>query len=133
MEEIRELSLPSKLDSLDRVEQFSLELKRLARLSDERYNDVMLILTEAVTNAIIHGNKQDPSKKVVITVKLDDQNLTIIVKDEGPGFDPEKVPNPLEQENLLKTGGRGIYLINQYADYVHYSDKGNQVTIIFEL
>ncbi len=133
MEEIRELSLPSKLDSLSRVEQFALELKRLAQLSDERYNDVMLILTEAVTNAIIHGNKQDPSKKVLITVKLDNQILTIIVKDEGSGFDPEKVPNPLKEENLLKTGGRGIYLINQYADYVHYSEKGNQVTIIFEL
>lgn len=133
MEEIRELSLPSKLDSLSRVEQFSLELKRLARLSDERYNDVMLILTEAVTNAIIHGNKQDPAKQVFITVKLDSENLTIIVKDEGPGFDPEKIPNPLKEENLLKTGGRGIYLINQYADYVYYSEKGNQVTIIFEL
>lgn len=133
MEEIRELSLPSKLENLDKVEQFSMELKRWAKLSDERFNDVMLILTEAVTNAIIHGNKQDPAKFVTITTKLDDQNLTFIIRDEGSGFDPDKVPNPLKEENLLKTGGRGIYLINQYADYVHYSEKGNQVTIIFEL
>lgn len=133
MEEIKQLSLASNLDSLKKVEDFSAELRRWAHLNDERYNDVMLILTEAVTNAIVHGNKSDPSKQVIITSKLEDNRLTIIVKDEGAGFDPEKVPDPLEEENLLKTGGRGIYLINQYADFVRYSSKGDQVTIIFEL
>lgn len=133
MEETRELVLPSKMESLNRLEEFVSGLMKWARLEKDRLNDIMLILTEAVTNAIVHGNDNNPQKKVKIQAKLSDKKLTFVIEDEGPGFNPGEIPNPLDSENLLKPGGRGIYLIKYYADYVHYSDKGNKVTIEFDI
>lgn len=133
MDETKELILPSELESLEILEDFTRSLEKWVHLDKNRQNDIMLILTEAVTNAIIHGNNNDPDKKVKIRALLSEDQLTFTIEDEGPGFNPDQIPNPLDNENLLKTGGRGIYLIKYYADYVHFSDKGNKVTIVFDI
>ena len=94
----------------------------------------MLALSEAVTNAVIHGNKQDPSKKVFVTASLDENSaIHISVQDEGPGFEPQSLPDPLKEDNLMKPSGRGVFLMKQYADDVSYNDKGNKVTLRFSV
>lgn len=123
----------STFEEMERVEPFVEELGEWADLREEDFNRVMLALSEAVNNAIMHGNEQDPDKNAYINASLDNRTLTIRVRDEGEGFDPEEVPDPLKEENLLNQGGRGIYLIEQYADEVEYSESGSEVTIVFKL
>jgi anti-sigma regulatory factor (Ser/Thr protein kinase) len=89
---------------------------------------VELALQEALANAIRHGCGNDPSKQVQCCVAVDTGGeLLIVVRDPGPGFDPGAVPNPMEPENLLKSSGRGVYLINQLMDEVRYADRGREV------
>jgi serine/threonine-protein kinase RsbW len=96
---------------------------------------LLLSVTEATTNAIIHGNKSDESKLVSIDVKKVDGELVIKVKDHGKGFDPGKVPDPTEPENLLKDSGRGIYLMRVYMDDVRYNitPDGTEITLVLNL
>jgi anti-sigma regulatory factor (Ser/Thr protein kinase) len=89
---------------------------------------VELALQEALANAIRHGCRADPSKQVQCIVTIDGANeITIVVRDPGTGFDPSALPHPLQPENLLKSSGRGVYLINELMDDVAFSDRGRQV------
>jgi serine/threonine-protein kinase RsbW len=91
---------------------------------------VELALQEALSNAIRHGCKSDPSKQVQCCVTFDDAGeIVIVVRDPGPGFDVKAVPDPLESANLLKPSGRGVFLINQLMDTVEYGDEGRQVVM----
>ncbi|MDR8392763.1 ATP-binding protein [Aliifodinibius sp. S!AR15-10] len=127
----KSLTLSSDFDEIQRVESFVDELQDWISFDDEIYGNVMLALSEAVTNAIVHGNKQDSDKKVHIKASQNNQKLTISIKDEGEGFDPSSLPDPLQDENLLKEGGRGVYLIEQFADEVTYSEDGTKITVRF--
>lgn len=133
MSEKKELTLASTFDEIERIEPFMKELQDWAQFSDDNLGRIMLTLSEAVTNAVVHGNKEDPKKKVYISVKQKTRNLRIDVEDEGEGFNPDEIPNPLKKENLLEEGGRGVYLIKQYADKVEYSEGGKRVTMFFQL
>ena len=89
---------------------------------------VELALQEALANAIRHGCKNDPTKKVQCSVNFDAAGeLVIVIRDPGPGFDVSAVPNPLEGTNVLKPSGRGVFLINELMDTVEFSDQGRQV------
>jgi serine/threonine-protein kinase RsbW len=89
---------------------------------------VELALREALANAILHGNRQDPRKKVRICCACQaGGGILIVVKDEGEGFDPAKIPNPLVGENILAEHGRGIYLINLLMDQVHFERGGTEI------
>lgn len=89
---------------------------------------VELALQEALANAIRHGCRNDPDKQVQCMVTIDGANeVTIVVRDPGTGFDPAAVPNPLDAENILKSSGRGVFLINELMDDVAFSDRGRQV------
>jgi serine/threonine-protein kinase RsbW len=131
----QKLVLDSKFEEMERLEPFINELKQWADFDDEDAGRIMLALSEAVNNAIIHGNNQNPGKQVIILSTFDEENrtLTISVEDEGEGFDPEEIPDPLKEENLLNEGGRGVYLIKQYADELQFSEGGSIATIIFQL
>ena len=126
----KKLNLVSRVDEIARLESFVDELRKDSDLDESKKDDVLLVLNEAVMNAIVHGNKNDPQKHVTVTAYLNSQKMTFRIKDEGPGFDPSGLPDPLDPANLLKLGGRGVFLINQYADEVHYSEKGNEVEIV---
>lgn len=132
MDESPFLTIPSNLEKLEDVQTFSETIKDWAKLDDDSFAAVSLALNEAVTNAIRHGNKERADKKVNIQTKLDNNELHLVVKDEGEGFVPSKLPNPLAEENLLKPSGRGVYLMNQICDEVRFSPKGNEVTLIFK-
>ncbi len=87
-------------------------------------------LTEALSNAMLYGNNSDPEKRVrvEVTIKLDE--VSVIVTDQGVGFDPESVPDPTLPDNISKTGGRGIFLMKALMDEVQFNERGNSVTLV---
>ncbi|PAU93375.1 ATP-binding protein [Aliifodinibius salipaludis] len=132
----KKLVLNSSFDEMEeRLGPYVEKLKQWTGVTEEDSSRIMLTLSEAVNNAIIHGNNENPDKKVVVLSTLDKENrvLTISVEDQGEGFDPEEIPDPLKEENLLNEGGRGVYLIKQYADDLQFSKGGSKATITFEL
>lgn len=133
MSELQTLTLPSDLDKLSALDTFLLSIQEHHKIKEDLFVDVMLAVVEAVTNGIIHGNKLDASKFVTITFRKFDNTLIFTVEDEGMGFNPNHLPNPIDDENLLKSGGRGVFLIKHYSDEVEFSDKGNRVTMSFNI
>jgi serine/threonine-protein kinase RsbW len=95
----------------------------------------MVSLTEAVNNAIVHGNKADPTKTVEVRCELLDSVVRITVKDQGDGFRPETVDNPLKEENLLRESGRGIFLMRTLMDRVEFdrTDDGMELDLWLDL
>lgn len=110
-----ELLLSSDTRNLAQVEPFLASVIRHL-LDENRYYNAVIALTEAVNNAIVHGNKKDMSKAVHITVWVGDTDIILTVRDEGQGFDIHSLPDPLHPDNLLRDGGRGVFLIQQLVD-----------------
>lgn len=90
---------------------------------------IRLALEEALVNAVKHGNRNDPSKTVHVRYQSCSQQFLIEIEDEGRGFDPEGIPDPLAPENLHRPGGRGVFLMRHYMSWVQYSETGNIVTL----
>ena len=90
---------------------------------------VRLALEEALVNAIKHGNRMDAEKKVYIAVELTADEVTVVIEDQGDGFKVEEVPDPTDDDNLDKPGGRGIMLIRSFMNGLEYNDKGNRLTM----
>ena len=110
-----------------------LEQMRGAGFSDKDQFGMRLALEEAIVNAIKHGNRSDPCKQVAIRYQLNEQQILLEIEDEGPGFDPDGLPDPLSPENLERPGGRGVFLIRHYTSWVQYNEKGNCVTLCKKL
>lgn len=129
------LEIESDPNNLITVEEFVNYFAKDIGLDDEKLNGLLLSVTEATTNAIIHGNKCDANKLVKINVHVNGKKLIIKVKDEGKGFDPEKVPNPTEPENLLKDSGRGVYLMKIYMNDLEYkiTSDGMETILIMDI
>jgi len=122
--------IPADLDRVGRVEAGVNELLAGKQWSDDDIAQVHLALDEALSNAIRHGCKNDPTKEVQCLVSFDEAGeIVIVVRDPGAGFDPSTVPDPRTPENLLKPGGRGVFLINRMMDTVEFSDEGRQVAM----
>jgi serine/threonine-protein kinase RsbW len=125
-------STPNNLITVEEfVNYFSVELG----LDREKINGLLLAVTEATTNAIIHGNKNNKLKMVRIYVFVDGQTVRIKIKDEGKGFDPSIVPDPTDPENLLKDSGRGLYLMRVYMDGLSYNQtpEGTETILTLKL
>jgi serine/threonine-protein kinase RsbW len=90
-------------------------------------------LTEALSNAMMYGNGHDPTKRVRVEVSLAQGEIKARITDQGSGFDPSSVPDPTSPENLLKAGGRGLFLMRQLLDEVSFNDRGNEVTLVLRL
>ncbi len=88
-----------------------------------------MVLEEALCNAVKHGHRGDSAKRIHIRYSLNAQRVLAEVEDQGPGFDPNGVPDPLADENLAKPSGRGLLLIQAYATSVRYNERGNRVTL----
>ena len=129
------LEIESDPNNLITVEEFVNYFTIDLKIDPERLPGLLLAVTEATTNAIIHANKCDLNKKVKIDVEVVENKLYIRVKDEGKGFDPAKVPDPTEPENLLKDSGRGLYLMRVYMDDLKYevTPDGTETTLILNL
>ena len=128
------LTVPSERKSIKLIDPF-LQEKGIAARAADRYHDVLVALTEAVNNAILHGNAGDSSKSVKIDMQTTDGEIIAIIQDHGTGFDPNELPDPRDPENLLREGGRGVFLIRHLADVVEFNmtDDGTAVLIKFFL
>lgn len=127
------LTLDSRLESVNQVEALVDTIKEELDLGDEMYGNIIVSVTEAVNNAIIHGNREDTDKKVEVSVAKDHHSLIFYIKDEGGGFDFNNLPDPTAPENLEKPTGRGVFLMKNLSDLVVFSDNGSVVEIHFKL
>lgn len=127
------VEIESDPNNLITVEEFVNYFCKDINLTDDQLANVLLAVTEATTNAIIHANKCDQSKMVTINVKVNETKLVVKVKDEGEGFDPADIPDPTEPENLLNESGRGVYLMRVYMDNVEYNRTPSGMETILTL
>lgn len=123
------LQLASDRDNIRQVEPFLRTIDGLAVLSEDRYHNMLVAVTEAVNNAIIHGNQCDVQKVATLIVHVASTSITFVISDQGRGFDPNAVPDPRLPENLLREGGRGVFLIRQLADDVDYTVTPSGTTV----
>ncbi len=130
MESLR-IQIPSMTENIRIVESFIDNVKDKFNIDDDIYGNIMVAITESVNNAIRHGNKEDKSKNVTLTAVSNDNALVFTVQDEGPGFDPNSLPDPTAPENIDKVGGRGIFLMKHLCDEVKFSDNGRIVELTF--
>jgi len=130
-QQIDRVVIPSKFDELKGIVDKTEQIGHKLHLSREEIDNLSIAVSEIVSNAICHGNKMDPVKKVIIEFKYSPEEISIYVKDEGNGFDLEKLPNPLTPKNLMKDTGRGIFLLKNLMTEVNYNftQTGTEVTI----
>lgn len=124
------LSIGSDLEQVDLVGVVvQSTLDQIAMDAEQRHWMVMSV-REAVINAILHGNRQESEKRVLVEVDLEGSELIVRVEDEGEGFDPESLPDPTAPENLLRPSGRGIFMMRRFADSIEYSFPAKRGTVV---
>ncbi len=133
MPKIYRLKLRSNPKFISKVEDFLRRINRMLHLDETQFNKLLVSTSEAVNNGIIHGNHGNPDKKVSITCEVNATAVVVRVKDEGKGFEPEQVPDPLREENLLRETGRGIFLMRTLMDHVDYFITPKGVEVIMRL
>jgi serine/threonine-protein kinase RsbW len=125
--------LDSTLESVDSAENLALGAARLAGLDEDELQRIAMAVRESVVNAVVHGNRYSAHKKVRLSIAREPARLTLRIADEGEGFDYEGLPDPLAPENLLRSSGRGIFLIRAFVDEFQIrrlSPAGTEVTLI---
>lgn len=127
------LELSSDPNNISQVTQFVDRVSQKYQLQEETQANLMISLTEAVNNAIIHGNGQDKSKLVRIQLQKKGNGLCVEVSDQGHGFDPKKLPDPTCNEHICECGGRGVFLMNQLCDKMEYANGGSTVKMHFKV
>ncbi|WP_282015738.1 ATP-binding protein [Marinifilum flexuosum] len=125
------LVFPSELENISRVERLIDDISSSYNLSSEIYGKISVAIIEAVNNAILHGNRLDVSKNVKVEFNINEEAIQFIVEDEGSGFDFENIPDPTLPENIEKTHGRGIFLMNHLADDIEFCENGALVDMKF--
>lgn len=127
------LTLLSHPKNIAEVEPYITQVIKKYEINQELYGNMLITLTEAVSNAIIHGNCAKASKKVSISTDCSSKKILFTVQDEGSGFDPDNLPDPTAPENILSPGGRGVFLMRQLSDSVTFCDSGRSVILEFSL
>lgn len=115
------LDIASRLDMLDMVQTVLSHLSGVIGFDEESIHYMTVALRESVVNAIRHGNKADEQRRVAVDFVVGDRSIEVRVLDEGRGFDPTAVPDPVAEENLLKPDGRGIFFMRSFMDVVEYA------------
>lgn len=134
MEKEQNLSFASKTENISLVEKLIDQICADFKVSEDHYGNMLVALTEAVNNAILHGNKSNPNKQIDVNFMPQGSNqLTFRIKDQGDGFDFDSLPDPTNPENLEKPNGRGVFLMRHLADKVEFSDNGSAVTLFFNI
>jgi serine/threonine-protein kinase RsbW len=118
--ETTELSLPSRIETVATAAAAVAEFVSRTGVSEDAAFGIDMAVREAVTNAVVHGNSQDEDKVVDIVLRSSPDAVEISVHDQGPGFNPNEVPDPTVDENILKTSGRGIFFMRSFMDEVDW-------------
>jgi serine/threonine-protein kinase RsbW len=127
------MEIPSSLDYLPKVDQFVVSKLKKLRIKKDQLVDIAISVSEIVTNAVMHGNKNDLGKKVKIHVDATPSRVEVMVEDEGTGFDPSSVECRFDPESLMKEAGRGLLIVDSLMDEVEIScgaGKGTKVKIV---
>lgn len=127
------LNFNSKADNIVIAEKLVDDVCKKYAVDEDYYGNILIAVTEAVNNAINHGNRQNPDKQVRVDFVERADRLSFSVQDEGEGFDFEGLPDPTDPENLEKISGRGVFLMRHLADEVEFSDNGRKVEMIFKV
>lgn len=129
------LEVPSDPNVLPQVEDFIEEIAHKANIPKHHLNNLMISINEATTNGMLHGNKGDTNKKVLISITVNENSIRIRIKDEGAGFDPAKVPDPTAPENIFRESGRGLYIMRTCMDEVNYNftPEGTELSLLLKL
>src|SRR6185436_12342759 len=125
------LKINSKADNLHLVEHLIDDICRLYNVNQDNYGNILIAVTEAVNNAIHHGNQNNPDKFVHIDFQRGEKQLIFYIKDEGPGFDYANLPDPTDPANIEKINGRGVFLMKNLADKIEFHNKGEEVSLAF--
>lgn len=125
------LTIPSDSIHLVKVDRLCTKAIKACGMNESDGDDFAIAVTEIVNNAIHHGNKNDKNKKVFINIRINKTNLEASIRDEGNGFNPEQIGDPLDPQNLMKESGRGIFLIEKLTDGLNYnfSETGTEIII----
>ena len=125
-------TLDSTLETVNSAEETAGRMAAEAGFDDEEVMKIAMAVREAAVNAVLHGNAYDPGKKVTLAFERTARDLVITVRDQGKGLDLNQIPDPLSPENLMKTSGRGIFLIRSFMDVVeiHPSQTGTEFRMI---
>jgi serine/threonine-protein kinase RsbW len=125
-------TLDSTLETVNSAEETASKIASEAGFDEEEVMKIGMAVREAAVNAVLHGNAYDPGKKVIVNFERNTQDLVITIRDQGKGLDLSKIPDPLAPENLLKTSGRGIFLIRSFMDEVEInpSQTGTEIKLI---
>ena len=124
------LSIGSNLDQVDLAATVVQSTLEQVAVDTEETHWLVMSVREAVINAIKHGNREQPGKRVLMAMDLEGEDVVVRVEDEGPGFDPDKLPDPTAPENLLRPSGRGIFMMRQFADSIEYSFPSERGTVV---
>lgn len=128
------LQLESKLESLNQVEEFVQNICAQFNADDETFALIMTCLSEVITNAIIHGNKYDLSKRVILLLEVINQKkLVFTITDEGAGFDFHSLPDATDVGSSDNFSGRGLFIVKEFADQCVFNSKGNEVELHFRI
>ena len=129
----QKLKIASKSENITLVEKLINDVCQNLKISEDHYGNILVALTEAVNNAIQHGNKYNPNKSIDILFDNKKDAITFTVKDQGEGFDYDHLPDPTDPKNIEKPIGRGVFLMRNLADKVEFFDKGRTVCLDFKI
>ncbi len=129
----QKLKIESSADNLRLVERLIEDVCEVYNVNEDNYGNILIAVTEAVNNAIYHGNKGNPEKSVQIGFENEDTKITFSVCDEGQGFDYDSLPDPTDPNNIDKINGRGVFLMKHLADKVEFNQNGKEVHLTFNL
>ncbi len=129
----KKLTLESHPSNIVLIEPFIDEFRCVYSINDEVYGNMLVCITEAVNNSILHGNKGNANKLVRLALKKEKNKVICTIDDEGRGFDYTNLPDPTAPENIESAGGRGIFLMKHLSDLVIFSNDGSNVEIQFKL
>jgi serine/threonine-protein kinase RsbW len=124
----------SNPNSMTEIEEFVIKATENLHLDDTQMNQLTSSVAEASSNCIVHGNKSDESKIIEVEIVIDDKNIMVKLKDEGSGFEVDKVPDPTLPENILKDSGRGIHIMKSFLTELKYNftETGTETILIFK-
>ena len=128
---MQSIEIASSLENITEVETLIDNVCDALNLNEDNYGNILIAVTEAVNNAIVHGNSNLPDKKVKVEVENIDEKVIFTVSDEGSGFDFDNLPDPTAPENLERPDGRGIFLMKNLSDEVEFIGDGSVVNITF--
>jgi serine/threonine-protein kinase RsbW len=129
----RILKFSSEIENIHLAEQLIDDVCMTFQVREEFFGEILISLTEAVNNAIVHGNRLDPNKEVTLTFAEDGRYMYFTIEDEGAGFDYDSLPDPTAPENIEKPHGRGVFLMRQLADSCDFEDGGRIVKLSFDV